>query len=520
MDADVIRSLARANAPRLRDESELNARARLFAGCRPEVAAGPDGRILAIGVGARAAAGRGAEVVRLSGEAWPGLGDAHLHLEGMAERRLSVELTGVPSKDAALRRVAERARSTSRGGWIEGGGWYNDAWPETAFPTRRDLDRVASGRPIFLRRKDGHSAWVSSEALRRAGIDHATPDPAGGVIDRDPDGEPTGILRETAMQLVDVHIPHPSEADLDAGMAKTLAALARLGLTGVHTMDSARQFASLQRLHAKRPLPVRVTYNLPLADLEHAARLGVRSGWGDGRLRIWGVKAFLDGSLGSRTAEMLDGTGTARLTDADLKAMIERCVRAELNVCLHAIGDGAVRRALNALEPHRNAWAQWRPRIEHAQCVDPADMPRFASIGVIASMQPIHAVADRELADHHWPRHTAQSYAWGALHRAGAMLAFGSDAPVETADPLAGIDAATAWRRRAAWHPELAISRAAAMRAYSANVAYAAGMEKETGALRAGLQCDLTVVDSGRVVATVVGGRVSWRRRASASRPS
>jgi len=494
--------------------------ATLFAGCTPEVAAGPDGRILAVGAGARAAAGRGAEVVRLRGEAWPGLGDAHLHLEGLAERRLSVELTGARSKEDALRRVAERAKATARSGWIVGGGWYNDLWPDRSFPTRRDLDRVAGGRPVFLRRKDGHSAWASSEALKRAGIDRTTADPPGGVIDRDAEAEPTGILRETAMHLVDAHIPLAADLDLDLAMAQTLAALARLGLTSVHTMDSARQFASLQRLHAKRPLPVRVTYNMPLAGLEHAERMGVRSGWGDGRLRIWGVKAFLDGSLGSRTAEMLDGSGTARLTDADLADMIQRCARAELNVCLHAIGDGAVRRALNALERHRDAWARWRPRIEHAQCVHPDDVPRFASIGVIASMQPIHAVADRELADRYWPRYTAQSYAWGALRRAGAKLAFGSDAPVETASPLAGIEAATTWRREAAWHPELAVSRAAAMRAYTSNVAYAAGMEKETGALRTGLQCDLTVVDSGRVVATVVGGRVSWRTRASASRPS
>jgi predicted amidohydrolase YtcJ len=315
------------------------------------------------------------------------------------------------------------------------------------------------------------------------------------------------------MHLVQAQIPSTGEAELDAAMVQTLSALARAGLTGVHTMDSAQQFASLQRLQAKKPLPVRVTYNLPLADLRHAERMGVRSGWGDDRLRIWGVKAFLDGSLGSRTAEMLDGSGTARLLDPELNEMIDRCIHAELNVCLHAIGDGAVRRALNALEPHRKAWNRWRPRIEHAQCVHPDDMPRFAEIGVIASMQPIHAVADRELADRHWPGYTAYSYAWRALERAGATLAFGSDAPVETPDPLAGIAAATTWRREARWHPELAVSRASAIRAYTRGAAYAAGMEKVTGTLRPGLQCDLTVVDAGRVVATVVGGRVSWRKR-------
>jgi predicted amidohydrolase YtcJ len=224
------------------------------------------------------------------------------------------------------------------------------------------------------------------------------------------------------------------------------------------------------------------------------------------------VKAFLDGSLGSRTAEMLDGSGTARLQQADLVDVVERCARAELNVCLHAIGDGAVRRALDALSRRRSAWPFWRPRIEHAQCVDPKDVLRFARLGVIASMQPIHAVADRELADRIWPSVTAHSYAWRALERAGARLAFGSDAPVESADPMLGIDAATAWRRRARWHPELAVTRASALRAYTSGAAYAVGMEADLGSLRAGKLCDMTVVDDGRVTATIVGGMVSWRQ--------
>jgi len=208
----------------------------------------------------------------------------------------------------------------------------------------------------------------------------------------------------------------------------------------------------------------------------------------------------------------LDGSGTARLTQADLVDMIDRCARAELNVCLHAIGDGAVRRALDALARRRVAWRYWRPRIEHAQCVNPKDVPRFAHVGVIASMQPIHAVADRELADRYWPRATSHAYAWGNLEAAGARLAFGSDAPVEIADPMLGIDAATAWRRRVSWHPELAITRAKALRAYTAGAAYAVGMEQHLGSLRVGKLCDVTVVDEGRVVATVVGGKVSWRR--------
>lgn len=491
----------------------------LFAGCKPEVAAGPDGRIIGIGVRARAAAGRGAEVVRLRGTAWPGLIDAHIHLEGLAERHLTLDLTAARSLDDALARVKQWAARLPNDAWVVGSGWYNDAWSDPAFPSHQDLDKAGAGRPAYLRRKDGHSAWVSSAALKRAGIDRTTDDPPGGVIDRDDHGEPSGILRETAMHLVAAILPSATDSDFDAAMALALAALARLGLTSVHSMDSAAGFGSFQRLHARGKLPLRITYNLPVADLPHAERIGVRSGWGDPWLRIWGVKAFLDGSLGSRTAEMLDGSGTVRLPQDDLVDMVERCVRAELNVCLHAIGDGAVRRALDALAPHRRAWRYWRPRIEHAQCVDPKDMRRFARVGAIASMQPIHAVADRELADTYWPNVTEHAYAWGALERAGATLAFGSDAPVETADPLLGIDAATAWRRSAKWHPELAVSRAAALRAYTSNAAYAVGMEHDLGALREGMLCDLTVVDDGRVAATVVGGRVSWLRKPSAASP-
>jgi predicted amidohydrolase YtcJ len=490
----------------------MNPRGVLFAGCEPEVAAGLDGRILAVGAGAREAAGRGAEMVRLRGRALPGMIDSHLHLEGLAHRHMTLDLTGASSLEDSLARVESWAARLSTDGWVLGSGWYNDTWPNPAFPTRRHLDKAAGGRPVYLWRKDGHSAWVSGAALKLAGIEAATPDPAGGVIDRDGRGAPTGILRETAMHAVEAILPRPADADLDAAMAQALAGLARLGITSVVSMDTSRGFASLQRLHANDLLPVRVTYNLPLADLHHAERLGVRSGWGDEWLRIWGVKAFLDGSLGSRTAEMLDGSGTARLSQADLTDMIDRCARAELNVCLHAIGDAAVRRALDALARRRVAWRYWRPRIEHAQCVNPKDVPRFARVGAIASMQPIHAVADRDLVDKYWPKVAADAYAFGALDSAGARLAFGSDAPVETADPLLGIDAATAWRRRARWHPELAVSRAKALRAYTADAAYAVGMERELGTLRLGKLCDITVVDDGQVTATIVGGKVSWRR--------
>ena len=475
-------------------------RVTLFRGCSPEVAAGPDGRILAVGDAARAAAGRDAEVIELRGRTLPGLHDAHLHLEWLALRNLTVDLQDAPTRRASLERVRRWAERLPADAWVVGRGWYNDGWrDDPSWPRPEELDEAAGGRPAILTRKDGHSAWLSHAAIRAAGL-------------REEDQGPHGTVKETLVNVARRAVPEPPEADFDRGMLAALRALAAKGLTSVHTMDTPRAFRSFQRLHAAGRLPVRVTWNFPAAELAAAERIGLRSGWGDDRLRIWGVKAFLDGSLGSRTAEMLDGTGMTVLPQDELCDLVRRCASAQLNVCLHAIGDRAVRRALDALEQFAGAWRYWRPRIEHAQCVDPADVPRFKAVGAIASMQPIHAVADREIADREWSGRTAHAYAWRPLAAAGAVLAFGSDAPVEDASPLLGIDAATGWRRRAAWHPELAVSRAAAIRAYTSGAAFAAGRERELGRLAPGFYADLTIVDGEKVAATALGGRLTWRR--------
>ena len=485
----------------------------VFVGCTPEVACGPSGAILGVGNGAREAAGRGSRRVDLAGRALAGLGDAHLHLEWLARSRRAVDLSGARTRQEALSRVERFAAGQAADAWISGSGWFNDLWTDDPrFPTRHELDSVTGGRPAVLTRKDGHSAWLNTAALGAAGFRRDIADPSGGVVDRDSGGEPSGVVREAASALAQRMVPEPPDDAFTADVAAVLRDLARLGLTTVHTMDSARLFRALQRLHDAGRLPIRVVWNFPQAELGAAIAMGVRSGYGDERLRVWGVKSFLDGSLGSRTAEMLDGGGVTGIPQGELVELVRRCAVAELNVCLHAIGDAAVRRALDALQPFGRAWRLWRPRIEHAQCVHRDDVPRFAASGVIASMQPLHAVSDREMVEKLWPGRVEASYAWGALARAGAVLAFGSDAPVESAAPLLSIDAATTWRRRSGWYPELALSRAAALRAYSRGVAYAAGMERLTGRLRKGLQCDLTVLDGSRVVATVVGGTVVWRR--------
>jgi len=467
--------------------------------------------IVTVGADARTAAPSSVQVVELSGRALAGFGDSHIHLDELVLLRVGLDLRSTSSLEQVLDSVRISARSLGRDQWIVGRGWNYSIWPTPKLPTRHDLDEAAGGRPVLLASKDEHSIWASSKALLLAGVTTDAPDPPGGVIDREAEGQPTGIVRE-AWQLFSAFLPRPARDEYQRLLTDVLDDLAKLGLCTVHTMDPAETLFSLQRLRAADRLPLRVVVNLPLANLDAARQLGVRSGWGDSRLRIWGIKAFLDGSLGSRTAEMLDGRGVARIPDPELDDLINRCLGAELNLCMHAIGNGAVHRALLALERHPADWPGWRPRIEHAQCVDPDDIARFGATGTVASMQPIHAVADREMADAEWGATAEHGYAWARLAQAGVPLAFGSDAPVESPDPLLGLDAATAWRKRAGWYPELALSAEGAVEAYTSGVAFAAGMESECGRLAPGYRCDLTVVDDGEVVATVVDGSLIYRR--------
>ncbi|MGA8207757.1 MAG: amidohydrolase [Candidatus Dormiibacterota bacterium] len=481
----------------------------LYTGCEPSVLCDREGRIVAIGPEAKARAGGEVKLVEVEGRALPGLGDTHIHLDELVLLRVGLDLRATHSRQEVLDAVRVASRSTAPDGWIIGRGWNYSAWPQPQLPNRHDLDEAGEGRPVLLASKDEHSVWVSSSALQRAGIGKETPDPVDGVIDREPEGNPSGILRE-AWKLFAGMLPRPDPVEYQELLASVLSELARLGLCTLHTMDPSEALFALQCLAEEDRLPLRVVVNLPVDNLGAAQQLGIRTGWGDARLRVWGIKAFVDGSLGSRTAEMLDGSGVARILDPALEDLIERCRAAELNLCLHAIGDGAVHRALVALERHAGAWPGWRPRIEHAQCVDPDDIPRFLRAGAIASMQPIHAVADRTMADSVWGKSAANAYAWGRLADAGVPLAFGSDAPVESPDPLLGIDAATGWRSRVGWYPELALSEAGALDAYTVGVAFAAGLERECGRLAPGYRCDLTVVNGDRVVATVVDGRLVY----------
>ncbi|MDQ7839745.1 MAG: amidohydrolase [bacterium] len=503
------------------------------------------GRVLAVGGAAEvAAAFPRARRVDLGGlPVFPGLIDAHLHLIGYGFSLLEVELREAGSPGEAARLVSAAAARLPADAWVLGRGWDKNTWPEDRFPSRGDLDPATAGRPAVMASKDGHLLWVNSAALRAAGITRDTPDPPGGVVGRDTAGEPDGILKEEAAALVRRVVPPPTPGMRERAALEAVADLHRFGITGVHaftgtTTEGPEGFATLQRLHARGDLGVRVVATLPDRHLEAAAACGMRTGLGDEMLRVGPVKIFADGALGSQTASMLapyDGQpgnlGVQVRSPAELDHLVARAIDAGLWTAIHAIGDRANREVLDVFERHQAASQRLgaRHRIEHVQLLHPDDLPRLARIGVVASMQPIHATEDREIAERYWGPRARWAYAWRAITASGAALAFGSDAPVETPDPWRGMYAAVTRRRehgrehgkdRSAWYPEECIPLEEAIRAYTTGAAYAAGTEGWQGALRPGSAADFIVLDRDpyagppeellqvRVLATVVGGRL------------
>ena len=468
----------------------------------------------------------------------PGFVDAHLHLVHFAVSRRQVDLSGARSLEDALELVRRRAASTPPGAWITGGGWDHDAWGLPGYPTRHLLDRVAPHHPVLLHRKDYHSAWANSRALGVAGVIASMADPPGGSIDREPGGAPAGLLRESAAGLVARHIPAVTPAERRAAVQEAQAVAHAAGLTSVHNMEGQEAFATLQELHAAGQLTLRVFEQVPLGSLDAALSLGLRTGLGDHLLRVGCVKLFADGSLGSRTAALLQeyqgepgNCGMLLLTPADLAGAIRRAYGGGLSVAIHAIGDLANRAVLDALERHRDlARAQaLRPRIEHVQLLHPDDLPRLAALGVIASMQPLHATQDMDMAERYWGARSRYGYAWRSLLDAGTVLAFGSDCPVETLDVRQGLYAAVTRRRPdgrppKGWHPQERLSLAQAVRAYTAGAAWAAGEETLKGRLLPGLLADVVVLDrdlfsgppeeilAAQVDLTICGGRMVYQR--------
>ena len=483
---------------------------------------------------AREALRPGGEAVDLKGRCvTPGLTDAHLHFSWFALGQQSVDAE-TPTLDEALARVGERANATAPGAWITGWGWNHNVWG--GLPTAADLDRVAPNHPVALEAKSGHAEWVNSRALELAGITASTPDPAGGQIVRDgrsPRGQPTGILLEDAMDLITQVKPEPTSEEL-AEMMRTAFPLAhRAGLTGIHDFDGPAAFAAFQRLKQRGQLGLRVVKSIPRERLDQAIDLGLRSGFGDDWLRIGSIKMFADGALGPQTASMLEpfegsnSLGIATLSEAEMADNVRRANAAGLSCAIHAIGDRACRTVLDVYEEVDAR--ELRNRIEHVQLLHPQDYARLGKLGVIASMQPTHATSDRLISDQYWGKRSAGAYAWRTQLEAGAVLAFGSDCPVEKIDPLMGIHAAVTRRRTdgspgpEGWYPEQRLTVGEAVRAFTSGAAYAAGMEDRLGSITPGKLADLTVLDRDvfeiepmeiletRVDATLIGGKFMWR---------
>ena len=519
-------------------------------------------RIIAVGTEAEIEAIHlpGSERLDLNGAfVLPGLIDAHLHLmwTGFAMQR--VILFEVPSRREAVERVRARAAQTPPGQWIQGTGWMQSLWQDQSFPTAAELDQATREHPVALTAKSGHAMWVNSLALQLAGIGMQTPDPEGGMLVRDVEGHPSGTLLENAMGLVADHIPDPTPAQEEIATLLATAAMNQVGLTGVHCMDGGggiRSFKTYQRLREQGKLTLRIVKQLPVEELDAILKAGLRSGFGDAWLRIGGVKMFADGALGPRTAAMLQpyegepaNYGISTIERETLFEHVMRCNANGLAAVVHAIGDRANHDVLDAFEVAREnspestqrsqrgnnessavsaiSAVSLRNRVEHAQILHPDDIRRFAELNVVASVQPIHATQDMLMADAHWGKRSANAYAFRALRDSGAQLAFGSDSPVETFDPLVGIHAAVT-RQRAdgtpgaeGWYPEQRVSIDDAIRAYTLGAAYAGGMEHEVGSLEAGKLADLVVLSrdmtalppdellSARVERVMVNGE--WR---------
>ena len=486
----------------------------------------------------------------------PGLTDAHIHLQHYALGLQKIDCE-TSTLEECLRRVAERVKTAKDGEWILGHGWNQNEWSDSplpagegpgvrsgGWPSASHLDSLAPNHPVYLTAKSLHAAWANTAALKIAGITASTPNPANGEIQHDEHGQPTGILLESAMELVGEKIPQPSLNELAESIRAAQPILWKMGLTGIHDFDRRACFMALQQLHASRELKLRVTKSIPVDDLDHAHALGLRTGFGDDWLRIGSVKAFMDGALGPRTAAMFqpylddgENRGILNMDGEHLFEIARRAADAGLAMTVHAIGDRANHEVLDAYEGLRRyerdrGLPPLRHRIEHVQVLHPDDAARLAQLDIIASMQPIHATSDMLMADRYWGERVRLAYAWRTQLSHGARLAFGSDAPVESPNPFLGLHAAVTRQRpdgsptSNGWVPEEKLTVREAVEAYTIGAAYAAGMESRLGRLASGCLADLIVLEkdpfrllvsraeellSMQSSATMVGGEWVWR---------
>ncbi|HEU0013829.1 MAG TPA: amidohydrolase [Longimicrobium sp.] len=511
------------------------------------------GRVLATGTDAemRALAGPGTRVLDLEGRlVTPGFNDAHIHFGAGGRSLLDVSLLGATSLAEIESRVAAAAARAEPGEWILGRGWDQTRLPAGelgpgGWPTAATLDRAAPRNPVLLSRVDGHTSWANTEAMRRAGITRATQAPAGGEVVRDPaTGEATGIFKESAEGLVGRVVPDPTPAQLRRGILAALRVARETGVTSIQTDVSGPELAAYQELRRADSLTVRVYgwYPLEWRAIEGLRAMGVAAPFGDEWIRIGMLKGYADGTLGSRTAYMLEPfsddpstRGLPQYRPAELDSLVAAADAAGLQVIVHAIGDAANRQVLDAFEraARANGPRPRRHRIEHAQVIDRDDIPRFRALGVIASMQPTHATSDMRWAEQRIGRERARegAYVWRSLLDAGATVIFGTDFFVEPMAPVEGIYSAVTRQSReepgtppGGWLPEQRLTREEAIRLYTAASAFGEWEEERKGMLRPGMLADFVVWDRDLLtvpdaeilraapVLTVVGGEIVFRR--------
>jgi predicted amidohydrolase YtcJ len=486
-------------------------------------------------------------VVDLKGRpVYPGFIDAHGHVESLGASLLNLDLAGTSSIGEIRSRLAAWKTTLKPGQWIRGRGWDQNDWPEKRFPHHRDIDEVAGDIPVVLTRIDGHAVWVNQRVLEIAGITGETPDPEGGLIVRNPDGTPAGVFVDAAADLLQSVLPHPSEEDRAEAVRRSLAMCASLGLAEVHDMGVDSAGVELyRRLAASRELPIRV-----YAVLEGSDTALVRASFSrgpevdlyDGMLTIRAVKMYADGALGSYGAALLepysDNPGTRGLTLTSSASLVDLCSRAldhGFQVCTHAIGDRANTIVLDAYEAAQTgaagaARADARFRIEHAQVIAPADIPRFKKLGVLPSMQPTHCTSDMPWAGARLGEARLRgAYAWRSLLEAGSIIPGGSDFPVEHPNPLLGFYAAITrqdlnGQPPDGWQPDQRMSRMEALMSFTGWAAYAAFQGRSRGSLEEGKRADLVVlsddimtIDAGRIPRvrvdfTIVNGAIRSER--------
>lgn len=499
-----------------------------------------DGRIIAIGDNDLIAAYPDAASIDGAGQyVLPGLHDAHGHVSDQGFLNVNLNVTGLKSLEETVNKIAAYDKVHPAQGWIKGWGWNQVLWPVIEFPTATDIDAVVADRPVWLRRIDGHAGWANSRALELAGIDDDTPDPLGGKIIRDDNGSATGTLVDNAMALVDALVPEPSMEDYRQAYLAAFNEFTSLGLTSVHDAGISIAEAEVYMSMADNDeMPMRIYAMIWQAGANLDAIGKPITGYGRDRLDIKSVKLMADGALGSHGAAMIEpfeddteNRGLRMYTDSELNAMVQKANDMGFQVAIHAIGDYANRQALNAFELVQGGVASpLRNRIEHAQVIALADIPRFAALGVIASMQATHATSDMNMTeDRIGSERVRGAYAWRKLLDSGALIANGSDFPVELANPMYGLYAAVTRRSRAGlpeggWYGSERLNREETLHSFTLAAAYAAHQESRLGSLEAGKWADFIVVDRDffeipeseiddiQVLQTWVGGELVFER--------